>query len=74
MSIISAFCVTLSDAVDSSVVRGCNSIISHVNSFLPTRVSHNRKTRPWYLCGIYCKIMESNSVKLPVGKKLMRGR
>jgi hypothetical protein len=74
MSIISAFCVTLSDVVDNSVVRGCNSIISHVNSFLRTRVSHSRKTRPWYFCGIYCKIVESNSVEFPVGKMLMRGR
>ena len=60
--------------MDNSVVAGCHILISKVNSFLPTRVSHNGKTMPWYFCGIYCKIMESNSVEFPVGKMLMRGR
>jgi len=60
--------------VDNSVVAGCRSLISQVNPFLHTRVSHNGKTRQWYFCGIYCKIMESNSVEFPVGKLLMRGR
>jgi hypothetical protein len=60
--------------MENSVVRGCKSLICYVNSFLPTRVSYNKKTEPWYLYGVYCKIMESSGVGLPVGTMLVRGR